>query len=480
LGASPSNYDREYGSRWRWLLTFQKWKERQTMASIEPRKGKKSRTSYRVVWNVDGCRENGRDSETCDTYAVAKTFKNLVELAGENRPEGYPKRCRGIGIHDRLAAERPDAPSQSGNAESAAPTLGEVFARYVGQPNHPAEEVQLLNYGRQFDRHVRAAIVTLEDGRRVGPLGGLPVTEYTAEVDQAWVMWMQGRRRLVKGESVLYSPKTVHNIHGGVVFPALAYAAGKGLIGANPCAGTRLPAKTARAVTRDEVPTADEIAIWITLAYQVDELAGDLVTLAVATGPRFGELTALRRCDIDLERRLLTVAGAIKERRAPRELYRAEYGKSALALRTIRIPKSAVPMLERRVADLLPRALLFTAPRGGILHSNGWSRTWAKVVAAARESGVLTEATLHKLRHFHATELLAANVSMDTVSRRLGHASVLVTSGIYGHLSPEADKRAADVLDAVMGGGKPKKKAKKEKKRKKEKKALRLLEAVPA
>ncbi|WP_327587138.1 hypothetical protein OHA25_09115 [Nonomuraea sp. NBC_00507] len=304
------------------------------MASIEPRKGAKGRVSYRVVWYIDGKRENGRDTETCDSHAIAKHFKNLVELAGENRPVGYPKRCRGIGIDQRLEPEPVPAAAAGGSSPPTAadvPTLGEILDRYLNQPNHPAEEVQRIGYRRQFDRHVRLAVVTLEDGTRVGPLGGLPVTEYTADVDQAWVIWMQGRTHQVKGELVPYSAKTIHNIHGGIISPTLAYASVKGLIDANPCDSARLPEKSVRTVTRDEVPTAEEIAFWIALAYQVSEFAGDLVTLAIATGLRFGELTALRRCDVDLKRRLLTVAGAIKERREPRELYRANYGKTDTA-----------------------------------------------------------------------------------------------------------------------------------------------------
>ncbi|MFI6739450.1 hypothetical protein ACIBI9_41555 [Nonomuraea sp. NPDC050451] len=45
------------------------------MASIEPRKGVKGRVSYRVVWYIDGKRENGRDTETCDSHTIAKRFK---------------------------------------------------------------------------------------------------------------------------------------------------------------------------------------------------------------------------------------------------------------------------------------------------------------------------------------------------------------------------------------------------------------------
>src|SRR3954463_14820787 len=65
---------------------------RQTMASIETRKGTKA-TTYRVVWVTGGQRGGARDSETCYTYTIARHFKARVEAAGEQRPAGYPKRC---------------------------------------------------------------------------------------------------------------------------------------------------------------------------------------------------------------------------------------------------------------------------------------------------------------------------------------------------------------------------------------------------
>ncbi|MGI5285317.1 hypothetical protein ACQEVF_18555 [Nonomuraea polychroma] len=227
------------------------------MASIETRKGAKA-TTYRVTWVTGGKRGGARDSETCDTYAIAKRFKALVVAAGEQRPAGYPKRCRGISRDDRPEVEPAPATADESIPPAAddAPTLGEVLDRYLGQPNHPAEEVQRIGYLRQFNRHVRAAIVTLEDGTRVGPLGGLPVTEYTADVDQAWVIWMQERTHRVKGELVPYSAKTIHNIHGAIISPVLAFAAVKGLIEANPCDSVRLPAKSVRSshATRSPPP----------------------------------------------------------------------------------------------------------------------------------------------------------------------------------------------------------------------------------
>jgi hypothetical protein len=199
------------------------------MASIETRKGTKA-TTYRVVWVTGGQRGGARDSETCDTYTIARHFKARVEAAGEQRPAGYPKRCCGISRDDRPEVEPAPATADESIPPAAddAPTLGKVLDRYLNQPNHPAEEVQRIGYLRQFNRHVRLAIVTLEDGTRVGPLGGLPVTEYTADVDQAWVTWMQGRMHQVNGELVPYSAKTIHNIHGGTISPPWPTPASEG------------------------------------------------------------------------------------------------------------------------------------------------------------------------------------------------------------------------------------------------------------
>ncbi|MBB2912678.1 integrase [Streptosporangium becharense] len=317
-----------------------------------------------------------------------------------------------------------------------------------------AEPRQIEGYRRLYDRHVRGAILALADGTRIGPLGGLPVTEISTDLVQAWITWMGTRKYKRKGELVAYSPKTIANVHGGVISPALSWAARqKGVpIDTNPCVGVILPDRPGRPVPLEQVPTGLKIADWITIAYEVSQLAGDIVTLAMGTGLRWGEIIALRPRDIDLKRRLLTVAQVVKED-PQRRNYLAPYGKSEAAMRTIRIPESVVLMLKRRMKGLPKKTLLFSGARGGILNSSGWHQThWSKVTVKATERDITTRATVHKMRHAHAVELLAANVSLDTVSKRLGHESIVVTSDLYSHLSPEADQRAADVVDQVMSG----------------------------
>lgn len=60
------------------------------------------------------------------------------------------------------------------------------------------------------------------------------------------------------------------------------------------------------------------------------------------------------------------------------------------------------------------------------------------------------DVTLHSLRHAHASHLIAAGVDVLMISERLGHSSPKVTLAIYGHLFPNTDDRAAQVMNAAL------------------------------
>jgi integrase len=69
-------------------------------------------------------------------------------------------------------------------------------------------------------------------------------------------------------------------------------------------------------------------------------------------------------------------------------------------------------------------------------------------VRAAEEAGIPQGFTPHSLRHVFASSLLSAGVPITDVAEWLGHRSIQVTYGIYGHLVPAAWGRAAEALDA--------------------------------
>jgi integrase len=67
----------------------------------------------------------------------------------------------------------------------------------------------------------------------------------------------------------------------------------------------------------------------------------------------------------------------------------------------------------------------------------------------ARKLGIKT--TLHKLRHYSATELLSAGVDIRTVAGRLGHSGGGATTlRVYAAWLSEADQRAAEQLAGRM------------------------------
>jgi integrase len=56
----------------------------------------------------------------------------------------------------------------------------------------------------------------------------------------------------------------------------------------------------------------------------------------------------------------------------------------------------------------------------------------------------------HDLRHFAATQLVAAGTDVRTVAARLGHADASTTLRIYSHALPERDREAAGVLGRLV------------------------------
>src|SRR5207248_1363230 len=61
-------------------------------------------------------------------------------------------------------------------------------------------------------------------------------------------------------------------------------------------------------------------------------------------------------------------------------------------------------------------------------------------------TGLGIRTTLHKLRHYSATELIAAGVDLRTVAGRLGHSDGGTTLAYYTAWVREADQRASLAL----------------------------------
>lgn len=178
---------------------------------------------------------------------------------------------------------------------------------------------------------------------------------------------------------------------------------------------------------------------------------GAFVWTAMTTGARRGELCALRRSDVDVNAKLIHVRIGLKL--AGRELVRRD--TKTHQQRCIALDEETVAVLAEHMARadergtelgvvLGPDTYLFSLAPDGSLPMIPDTAT-QRYDRMAKRLGVRT--TLHKLRHYSATELIAAGVDVRTIAGRLGHGGGGTTTlRVYAAFVNEADQRAAAAL----------------------------------
>jgi integrase/recombinase XerD len=184
----------------------------------------------------------------------------------------------------------------------------------------------------------------------------------------------------------------------------LAWAYRAEIIAADPMTRldrTRLPASPPRPVPTEHI---EAVLRAIPKARDRDRL---LFLLLYTTGMRISEALAIEVDDLDLSRddEHVTVLGKGGRRR------------------TVLLDDSTLVALLRRYLKMrgYRHGSLFRAEKnyvGGPLRYASAQELWTKY----REKAQVT-ATIHQLRHAHASELVNAGVSLETIRRRLGHAN---------------------------------------------------------
>ncbi len=173
------------------------------------------------------------------------------------------------------------------------------------------------------------------------------------------------------------------------------------------------------------------------------------------SGARRGELLALRWRDVLLDDGVLEIRRNYtrrngKSREKDTKTHRIR--RIALDLDTIELLRCLRARYEERCAqlDIKPSAAAYLfsyAPDNSRpCNPDGISHRYERMCAALN-----IDSHLHTLRHYSATELIAAGVDLRTVAGRLGHAGGGTTTlRVYAAWVAESDKRAADVLAGKM------------------------------
>jgi integrase len=178
-----------------------------------------------------------------------------------------------------------------------------------------------------------------------------------------------------------------------------------------------------------------------------------LILLATFASLRWGEVAALRRMDLDLTTRTVSV------RQQHVELDTGELlvgpPKSRAGVRTVAIPAGIIPALREhleRFTGAEDDALIFTGSRGGILRRSNFRRAakWDENTRKIGSPGL----HFHDLRHTGNTIAASSGASLKDLMQRMGHDSVRAAL-IYQHSTAEADRKIADAMNAMINEDKP-------------------------
>jgi integrase len=186
-----------------------------------------------------------------------------------------------------------------------------------------------------------------------------------------------------------------------------------------------------------------------------------MVLLGAWCGLRFGELTELRRGDIDLDegviriRRAVTYvedAGPPDEDGRPTGAFVVGDPKSDAGKRPVAIPPHLLPFVTGHLEEFTgpgPDALLFPSTSDPTKHlaSSTFTRAWRP----ARDAAGRPDLHFHDLRHTGATLAAATGATLAELMARLGH-STSAAAMRYQHAVSDRDKAIAEALSGFAGG----------------------------
>lgn len=286
----------------------------------------------------------------------------------------------------------------------------------------------------------------LLDARILPELGDLPMTALDATTLAAWR----------------------DNLPNTPTMNAHAYALLRGILTAAAKRDPRItpPAipGAAKAKTRHKVEPAT-LAELATIVENMPDRHRLAVLLMSWCALRFGEVTELRRQDVDLRRGKLRIRRAVVLVEGERIV---STPKSAAGVRDVTIPPHLVPIITdhlERFAQPGPSGLLFPADHGGHLSQSTLNgkpgrrriikgriiNESSSGFCRAREAAGRPDLRLHDLRHTGAVLAAQTGATLAELMARLGHSTPAAAMR-YQHAARDRDKAIAAALSKLAEG----------------------------
>ncbi|MGT2906754.1 site-specific integrase [Streptococcus dentiloxodontae] len=201
---------------------------------------------------------------------------------------------------------------------------------------------------------------------------------------------------------------------------------------------------TRKAIIKGKMPTTKrtkylsqfELRSLLTALDLGNEVSWDWFILLIAkTGLRFSEALALTPQDFDFSHQVITIDKTWD--------YKGSGGflptKNRSSIRKVQIDWQLVIQFFELTKDLPEDKPIFVS--GKVYNSTVNDRLFRRCRAAK-----IPEISIHSLRHTHASLLLFSGVSIASVARRLGHASMTTTQKTYLHIIHELENQDIDLI----------------------------------
>lgn len=291
-------------------------------------------------------------------------------------------------------------------------------------------------------------------------LGSLPLDAITRQAVVSWVAWQREQetarskaaraRAAAAGTPVpepkTYSPKSISHAQR-LLSSVMASAVAVDLIVKNPAEGVQLPtdAEPAEMVYL----TANEVA---RLIAAVTEPWRPFVAFLFGSGCRFGEATALVGGDFDLDAEQPIVRIARAWKKGDGRVYLGG-PKSKRGVRTVTLDQGLADFIRPLVEAAGREGRVFTTRTGTRIQSQHFhTRVWTPALERAQLG---KRPRVHDARHSHVAALMAQDISLPVIQRRLGHEDIRTTVNTYGHLAKDAHAGAAVAAGVFMAGALP-------------------------
>jgi integrase len=141
----------------------------------------------------------------------------------------------------------------------------------------------------------------------------------------------------------------------------------------------------------------------------------DLISAALVTGARFGELARLTVADYDDRNRSVFIS-------------ESKSGKP----RHVPLPSGGAELFDNLASGRAGHAPLLRQESGEPWKPSTYNRPWKELLARAGVGDI----TLHELRHTYASTMVRKGAPLMVVAQALGHTDTRMVDKHYAHLAP--------------------------------------------